>query len=323
MYESPTISAEYSWYYDKVRAGATIVPRSLWFVDFDVHSTLGMDMKKPLVKSAEDVLREAKEPWRNIELKGNIEANFVYATLLGGDIVPFGYYKLRPVVLPLEMGSIGYRLLDVDALRNRGFILMAEWLEKAQRLWEEKATSRSLRNYPRIISWIDYMGKLTGQNPNKRFIVLYNGSGTNIASCVVDRQSLPEFQILQATLRPRGFVVDYMSFYYETNDENEAHFICSILNSNVLNKAIKPLQPRGLLGERHIQRRPFMFPIPKFNKNEQLHVKLAELSKRCHAKVASMKFTKKGVAGLRREAREAVKEEIAEIDGLVSQLLGL
>jgi hypothetical protein len=323
MYEPPTISTEYSWYYDKVREGATIVPRSLWFIDFDLHPTLGMDMKKPLVKSAEDAIREAKEPWRNIELKGNVEANFVYATLLGGDIVPFGYYKLRPIVLPLEMSSIGYRLLDVDALRNRGFVLMAEWLEKAQRLWGENATERSLRDYPRIISWLDYMGKLTSQNPRKRYVVLYNASGANIASCVVDKHSLPDFQVLNARIRPKCFIAYSKTFFLETDSEGEAHFICSILNSNVINYAIKPLQPRGLFGEREIQRRPFMFPIPKFNENEQLHIKLAELSKKCHAKVASITFTRRGTAGLRKEAREAVKEEIAEIDKLVSQLLGL
>ena len=69
--------------------------------------------------------------------------------------------------------------------------------------------------------------------------------------------------------------------------------------------------------------RPFMHPIPKFNRNEQSHIKLAELSKICHAKVASLRFTKKSTAGLREEAREAVKKEIAEIDEIVSQLLGL
>jgi len=323
MYEPPAISVRYSFYHDKVKQGATIVPRSFWFIDFDIHPTLGIDINRPLVKTADDALKEAKTPWRDIELRGNIEADFIYATLLGGDLIPFGYYKLRPVILPIEPKSTGYTLLDVDDLRNRGFIFMAEWLENCQRLWEENATKRSLEDYPRIISWLDYMGKLSSQNPNKRYIVLYNTSGTNLVSCVVDKKSLPAFQVLKAKLAPRGFVAESKTYFFETDDEMEAHYLCAYLNSNVVNDMIKPLQPRGLFGERDIHRRPFMLPIPKFNENYQLHIRLAELSKICHAKVASLKFTKKSTAGLRKEAREAVKKEIAEIDEIVSQLLGL
>jgi hypothetical protein len=167
------------------------------------------------------------------------------------------------------------------------------------------------------------MGKLTGQNPSKRYVVLYNKSGKNVVSCVIDRDSLPAFTILKTEIRPRGFIVDHELFFYETNDEMEAHYLAAILNSNVVNEAIKPLQPRGLFGERHIHRRPFMLPIPKFNRNEHLHIKLAELSKRCHAKVTSIKFTKRTTATLRKEARKFIEKEIAEIDKLVSQLLGL
>jgi methylase of polypeptide subunit release factors len=323
MYIPPPTPKRYSWYHDRVKEGATLVPRSLWFIDFEIHETLGIDISRPLVKTSEDILSGAKEPWRGIEMRGNVESEFIYVTLLGGDIVPFGFTRMRPVVLPIEPTSTGYELLDVNALRNRGFTHMADWLEEAQRLWEEKATSRALRDYPRVISWIDYMGKLTSQNPNKRFIVLYNASGANIVSCVVDRQSLPEFQILQATLRPRGYVVDSKSFYYETNDENEAHFICSILNSNVLNEAIKPLQPRGLFGEREIQRRPFMFPIPKFNEKDPRHLELARISKQCHDMLKSKRFTRKSAAGVRSEARKIVAKEIERIDKLVSEVLGL
>jgi hypothetical protein len=322
MYRPPQVPKGYSWYYDRVKEGATLVPRSLWFVDFEVHETLGIDVYKPLVKTSEDALNSAKEPWK-VEMKGNIESEFIYATLLGGDIVSFGFIKMRPVVLPIEPTLTGYRLLDINVLRSRGFIHMADWLEKAQKLWKEKATDRSLRDYPRITSWINYMGKLSCQNPNKRFIVLYNASGTNIASCVVDRQSLPEFWILQTTLQPKGFVAESTTFFYETNNEMEAHYLCAILNSNVINDLIKPLQPRGIFGERHIQRRPFMFPIPKFNEKDPMHFELAKISKQCHDVLKSKRFTRKSTAGMRGEAREIVIKEIEKIDELASEVLGL
>jgi hypothetical protein len=323
MYKPPSIPTGRSWYHDRVKEGATLVPRSLWFVDFETHEALGVDVSRPFVKTSEDVLGGAKEPWRGIEIKGNVEADFIYATLLGGDIVSFGFSKLRSVVLPIEPTSTGYRLLDVNALRNRGFTHMADWLEKAQKLWEERRTEKAETRFSRVIERLNYNNLLSMQNPRKRYVVIYNASGTNIASCVIDREQLSSFEILQTMVKPRGYVVDSKSFHYETSDENEAHFICSILNSNVLNEAIKPLQPRGLFGEREIQRRPFMFPIPKFDENDPKHLELAQISKQCHNRLKSKQFVRKSAAGARNESRSTVAREIERIDELVSELLGL
>lgn len=323
LYKPPSIPTGRSWYHDRVKEGATLVPRSLWFVDFETHEALGVDVSRPFVKTSEDVSSGAKEPWKGIELRGNVEAEFIYATLLGGDIVSFGFSKLRPVVLPIEPTSTGYRLLDVRALRNRGFMHMADWLEKAQKFWEERRTEKAETRFSRVIERLNYNNLLSAQNPGKRYVVLYNASGTNMASCVIDREQLPSFEILQALVRPRGFVVDSKSFHYETNDENEAHFICSILNSNVLNEAIKPLQPRGLFGEREIQRRPFMFLIPKFDEKDLKHLELAQISKQCHDRLKSKRFSRKSAAGARSEARGIIAKEIERIDEIVSEILGL
>lgn len=319
MYEPPPTSIGYSWYYDKVKQGATIVPRGLWFVDFDTHPKLGIDKNRPLVKSAKYAIEGAKGSWKGVKLRDNIESDFIYATLLGGDLVSFGYNKLRTIVLPLELSTIGYKLLDVNVLRGKGFTLMARWLEKTQKLWEERRTKKAEKRFNRILERLDYNSLLTIQNPHKRYVVLYNTSGTNLVSCSIDRQTLPAFQVLETKISPKGFIAESVTYFYETDDYMEANYLCAILNSQVLNDGIKPLQPRGLFGERHIHRRPFNFPIPKFNKNNKLHTKLADLGRKCHAKVASLKFTKKSTAGLRKEARETIKKEIAEIDKLVSQ----
>ena len=124
-------------------------------------------------------------------------------------------------------------------------------------------------------------------------------------------------------ITPRGFIAEAKTYFYETDDETEAHYICAVLNSPTINEMIKPLQPRGLYGERDIHRRPFMFPIPRFNPNDHIHTKLAKLGKICHEKVSKVKFTKKSVAGLRKQAKEAIGDELIEIDQLVLKLLRL
>ena len=262
---------------------------------------------------------------RKIKLEGKIEAKFIYASLLGGDLLPFGYTVLRPIVLPLEQRHNKYELLDVPQLRARGYPGIANWLEKAQRVWEELGTEKAKENFPRLLNAVNYHALLTSQSPTTRFIVLYNSSGTNIVSCVIDKHSLETFTLLETVIKPMSFIADKDTRFYETNNELEAHYLCAILNSNIVNNVIKPLQTRGLFGERHIHRRPFMLPIPKFDPNNPVHLRLAELSKLCHEKVAKAKsrFTGKSVTSLRRQAREVVKEELKEIDKLVSQLLGV
>jgi hypothetical protein len=321
-YEPPKIPLRKSFYHDRVKEGATIVPRSLWFVEFEVQQILGsIDVRRPKVRTSNEVKAEAKKPWTDIELEGNIEADFIYATLLGGDLIPFGYTKMRPIVIPVESGASGFTILDVEALRNRGAVFMASWLERAQNLWERHASLRSLQDHPKVVDWLNYMGKLTQQQPKKRYVLLYNTSGTKLVSCVVSTQSLPIFKANGAEVRPKNFVADYTTYFYATDSQKEAHYICAFLNAPTINEAIKPLQPRGLWGERYITRRPLMLPILRFDESNPKHIRLAELSMSCHVKVASLNFTKTTPARAREEARRAVSKELAEIDKIVRELL--
>jgi len=320
-YQPIDVSTEFSYYYDMVKAGAAIYPRQFYFIDFVSHPVLGIDSITPLVKTSEDI--EEKEPWKGVRLKGNVEKDFIYATILGGDIVSFGFVKIRAIVLPVIPLSTKYKLLDTQDLKDGGFAKVASWFEKAQEIWTEKASKRSLENFPRLVQSINYLGLLAEQNPQVSFIVLYNAAGTNIASCVVDRKKIPSFILNGAKIKPKNFVADKTTMSYETNDEEEAHYLCAILNSDVINRAIKPIQTRGLFGERHIVRRPFMLTIPQFNKENKMHKRLAELSKLCHSLVSKMTFRSTRPAAARKQVRDALKEQINEINSIVEELLGM
>jgi len=324
MYQPPLTPKKYSWYYNEFRRGGDIYPRSFWFVDFEAHPILGViDSSKPLLKSASYATKEAKDRWIGVEVKGNVEAEFLYATLLSRDMVPFGYVKMHPIVLPIEPYQLGYRIFNSDALRNRGFKLIAEWLERVEEFWDERRTEKDKDRFPRVIDRLNYNGLLTIQNPRKRYVALYNMGGTNVVSCVINRHSLQDFKVFKASVKPKGFVADTSTYIYEKDNEIEPHYLCAILNSTVLNKVIKPLQPRGLFGERAIHRRPFMFPVPKFDGGNPKHLELAQISIKCHNKLKSKQFSRKSTAGTRSEARETIATEIKRIDELVSEILNL
>lgn len=99
----------------------------------------------------------------------------------------------------------------------------------------------------------------------------------------------------------------------------------AVLNSRYLAYLIKESQPRGLFGERGIERRPFGFPIPAFEAWDPQHLKLAKLSRECQEKVAlalpELLVKYKGSGPLRVKVRELLASELRKMDQIVRQLL--
>ncbi len=314
-YLPPDFSAEPSYYYDKFKVGASIFPRSLYFVDI-ISRTNSM----VAVKTSYEIYRIVKEPWK-IVLEGVVEEDFLYATLLAWEIIPFGYIKLHPVILPIKEHFNEYGLLNSNELQRAGFTGAEEWLEEAQEIWRKRRTKKSEKRFPSLLYRLNYNNLLTIQNPTKGYIVLYNATGTNLVSYVVDKPSLSYLKVNGKEVKPRGFIVDVKTWFFETENEMEAYYLCAIFNSEIINGIIKPLQPKGLFGARAIHRRPLYFAIPKFDGNDNMHLKLADIGKECHEKVRAMKFTQKN--NIRAEVRKKLNGVTVEINQIVSKILNI
>ncbi len=312
LYFPPEIPARKSYYFDKFKVGASIFPRTLYFIDV-------VSSKNSLlsVRTSKEILEIVKPPWR-VVLEGEVEPDFIYLTLLAWDIVPFGCRRLRPVILPIRPARGRYLLYDYHELRRLGYPGASEWFEKAQRIWEERRTERSAKRFPRLIDRLNYNGLLTAQNPDKRYVVLYNATGKNLVSCVVDRRRLPS-----TGFPVRGFVADVKTWFYETNNDEEAYYLSAVLNSSIVNELIKPFQPRGLFGARAIHRRPLYFPIPKFNEENRVHAELAELGRISQEKVVSLLRAGSEASNTRRYVRERLRGELRRVDSLVAELLNM
>ncbi|MCE2471664.1 MAG: hypothetical protein J4G18_07140, partial [Anaerolineae bacterium] len=188
------------------------------------------------------------------------------------------------------------------------------------KLWDErKKTDITLSER------YDYHKLLTKQNVTDRFRVIYGGSGTNIACCVLD---LDYDNLRIYRRRVSRFVVDYTCFHYTAPTLEEAHYLCAILNSPVVNDEIKAHQPEGLWGARHIQRTPFeACAIPIFDAGNPDHLELARLSLAAHEKIEEMKGMEEsrllngGPGRARGRAREILADEINAIDDIARRLL--
>ena len=313
----PEIASIY--YYELFAQGASLVPRNLCFV-----RPAGLPTT-PIVETDPELDKDAKAPWKGIKLEGTVHSPYIYATLLSKHLLPFGHQKLNMVALPAKQDEAGKLEILHDVLafavkaHHRSFLT---WFEKVSNIWDERKSATTTET---LFEWFNYRNKLTSQNVNHKFRVIYGGSGTNVASCVL-ATDFEDFRVYRR--RVSGFVVDTTCYFLSTETEAEAHYLCAILNSQPVDEQIKAHQPEGLWGARHIHRTPFeACAIPIFDGDNPDHLELARLSIAAHEKIEEMKGMEEnqllngGPGRARNKAREIVADELNAIDEIARRLL--
>ena len=316
----PTVGLR-SFYQPYFKEGATIVPRSLWFVEIKSHPTFGFDPASPYVQTAQRAQKEAKTAYKGLRLEGNVEKEFLYATLLSTDIVPFGHLDFRLVVLPLLPLGKHFKVLSADAARNQGFLNLANWLEKAQEEWQERRGEKAERM--NVQEWLDYRRKLSSQK-RAEYKVLYPTSATYLCACVVEDKP-SKIEVAGQTIEAKGFVADYKAFYYDTDNEEEAYYLVTVLNSPTVDELLKPMQSRGLWGPRDICKKVLEIPIPQYNSSHENHRELSQLGEQCTQKVEQLlpqHAKSRSIGHTRRLIKAELKEELTQIDEIVKRILG-
>lgn len=316
-----------SFYLPKVLQGASLVPRCLWFVKPSSISKV-VDKQCPYLETDPEVNRDAKLPWKGIKLSGKVEAEFLFGTLLSKNVVPFGWQKFSLVTLPLvyDANQNEYKLCNQKALIERGKVYMAQWLEEAEKKWERLKKSQFS-----LLGRLNWGRNLTIQSPQGYYKVIYGASGTHLCACVVDSMEETLKEITIYGLNIKGFVVDTKTYCLAVKNKEEAHYLCAILNSLFVDRAIKAFQTKGSFGakkgkgQRDIHRRPFeVLPIPFYNTENGLHRSLSLLSQQCHERVRgflqdhSQRPAKIGL--LRKKIREFLDNELKKIDNDVRKL---
>ena len=315
-------TGEPSYYKKPFRRGADIMPRSFWFVQMK-PSPLGFNPDLPLLETAERAKKQAKDAYKGVVFKDTVESRFLYATLLSTDLLPFGHFDYRLVVLPIEPEGNHYKLIDANEARQRGFLHLVRWLERVQKEWKKRRSSKAGRLS--ALEWLNYRQKLTVQNIETEYWVIYNVSGTFVTACVKEKKQI-EFAIGDQKVHVSGFVADYVTNYFPTKNRAEADYLTAILNAPIVDKSIKPMQARGLWGPRHICKKVLELPIPQFDEKNAAHRRLTELGEVCSANVEHWLASGgpgkiKSIGKLRSMVREMLRDELKEIDERVKEIL--
>ena len=310
-------------YGDRARQGATIVPRTLFFVN--------VEESKALVQSANTLTvsprrsKQEKSPWKELELpqlEGQaIEAEHIFDVNLGETVAPYVLLEPLKAVLPLskttrELIKKGDGWYGVDPL-SLGNRMRRRW-RIINEVWDEH---KSPNNQLNLLTQLDYMGKLAAQPENAKDAicrVAYSSSGRPTAAIVNESD----------------IKIDYTLFWIKCKSLSEAQYLIAVINSQVLEQKLAPLMPKGQFGARHVQKHLWRLPIPEYDESNDLHQEIAA------AGASAAEAAKTVLAELRAEREESGKsfsvtiarrelrrwlsesEEGQRVEALVGRLLG-
>ncbi len=309
--ESPS---QPSGYLAAFRQGATVVPRSFYFVRLSESVARIDPAAQYWVETDPEQAAEAKRPYKDVHFSGLVEGKFIYSTAVSRHLMPFALLDPTIVVLPIgQTRDGGIVVRTAEALKREGFREMAKWMRKAEDVWTVKRGDKAEKQS--VYEWLDYQSKLSDQRLTQRHLVLYNHSGMNIAATYLDRK----------TLRP-AFIVDVKLYWASFETREEAEYLAAVLNSDTVNDAIKPFQSLGLLGERDIHKKLLEMPIPTFDPKNGIHAELAafgaKASEEAGEAIRSAEFPAGSTLARQRAfVRDQLDTTTTKIDKLVHKLL--
>jgi hypothetical protein len=217
-----------------------------------------------------------------------IEKELVYPAVSGGDIVKFG------------IKSNFYVLVAQDPKERKGY-------EEAEMSSDLPLTFGYLTQFRDILikraAYQKYFykeikkgNKVIKREPIAPFYSMYNISEESFVKYRVVWKRMASKMTAVVLSRVRtlfglktAISTDTTSFF-PVKDEKEAHYLCGILNSKIVDEYIRSFSSAGRgFGAPSVMNH---LAIPKFNRDNKIHMKIAELSKEAHTLVTQAKEIK-------------------------------
>ena len=302
-------------YKDGFRQGATIVPRNLYFVEV-TQDVPDLDDRSVAVRTDPEVAKLAKPPWKAHTLAGRVDSRFLYRTAQAKSLLPFVCVDPSLVVLPVFSDEAANLPLAAPAdLLDAGFLDTADWFTDAEKVWERHKTQRAKKKGMTFLDRLDYSRGITNQSLATPYLVLYSTSAKDANACVVEHGAFD-----------RPFVADHVSYWFGTDDRDEADYLAAFLNAETPNRLIKDFQARGLFGARHVHKTILDVPLPAYDASVARHRRVAELGRQCAARAdawaAGLPADDRARLGtLRLELRAHLAEELDAIDAELDALI--
>lgn len=156
------------------------------------------------------------------------------------------------------------------------------------------------RDYPKTWEWLnDFKEKLqkrSSKNFKKKPFYSIFGLGNWNSKYKIAWKSMgfyPDFVVMSTVddkfLNRKILLAEHVINFIPVENEDEAHYICAVLNSSVIGNTLKALSSKSKSGLSHTIVNKLK--IEKYNPKDQNHTKLSELSKKAHKTPDDTKVT--------------------------------
>ena len=292
-----------SYYYDRFKQGATLVPRRFIFVEKFQRGILRGSVTTPLVRGIDG--NQDKSPWKEIKpLEKKIESQFLKPVYTGQSIAPFRTLETNLAVIPWskKTGVMNYREAELESYLDLG-----AYLEQVEELWDKHSSGKMT-----FKEQLNFRNKLANQFPIAKLRLVYAASGTYPAAVLLENK--------------RG-IIDSSLYYAVVKTKQEGLYLEGILNSNSLMNRIQSLQAQGQWGARHISRHLLKPYFPQYDSKNPLHQKIVDCAQQIKKIVLSVpldsswKF-QKSRQQIRKKIQEAERGTLwKQLNQLVNTLL--
>lgn len=290
-------------YRSRTSQGATVAPRTLFFVNEEQASNrLGQVAGKVNVVSART--KQEKQPWKSIpSLSAVVERRFLFDVHLGSTIAPFRTLEPWQAVLPISQGEL---LNEVEiAAQGRG---LTDWWDAASKAWEENRTARARDSKMTLLDRLNFQNGLVKQLGASKYRVVYSKAGTKLASTYIDD--------------PRA-IIDTKLYWLPAKTIGEARYLTAILNAPRTTERVSDFQSRGLFGARDFDMYVWNLLIPLYDSVHQLHGQLADLGQECEGVASEVEIEGAQFQSARRRIRDQLDARglLDKLDEAVSELI--
>ena len=318
-------------YANRFKQGATIVPRSFYFVEpqgMAIGAQTDVSERTVNIRTHPLAMDGAKKPWDGISLTGAVQGRYLFRTAIARNVIPFALINPPLIALPLVKeeqardkkgelaGKQHWRLLDSAELTARGDLEAARWFVQCERLWAERLSDSAKKQKMSAGGRLNFQRGLTDQPVDAHWAVFYTASASDASACVLNVSSLAQRFLAESTT--------YICF---TASEEEARFVECYLNSGYANGKIKEFQARGLFGPRHVHKKILELPWPLFSRNVSSHRRLAALGAKIAQAVQSilglqqdLELDPRSLGRLRTRIRNELAPAFQEMDALVEAI---
>ena len=240
-----------TYYASFFKQGADLMPRTAVVVDIQGPKTA--KILSISTSEAEKQNPNNKKPWKEIDISGNIESEYLFSTLKSDSVLQFTTGSFSYIAIPVKKTVNNFKIISSKELARQNHLKALKWFSQM-----DKELYRLGKKI--LVSWLSRKNKLIDQSSiGSKSTVVYGAGGKNSCAAVVD-----------TTIADFCFVNDQTLYQWKATNDNEAWYVCGMLNSEPVNQAIKGHQPSGQFGEQHVHKLPLSL-IPQFNEANMNH----------------------------------------------------